>query len=108
GAQRAEVDDAAGPVIFGAALPLGDPFEHVREHVLHPYDRILVQAPGGEGGVDEGPGGGDPGPHRAEVAEHDPLLGRLAEDAHVGDAAVRRQVAAARRVAAELAAAELL
>ena len=41
-------------------------------------------------------------PERAEVAEHDLALGRLAEQAHVRDAAVRDEVARAGRVAAVL------
>ena len=50
----------------------------------------------------------DARPHRPVVAEHDALLGRLAEDAHVRDPAVGRQVAAAGGVAAVFAAAKLL
>ena len=46
----------------------------------------------------------DAQPERAEVAEHELRLGRLAEDAHVGDAAVRDEVARAGRVAAVLGA----
>ena len=57
-----------------------------------------------ERGVDERPARRDPQPERAEVAEHDLVLGRLAEDAHVGDAAVRDEVARAGRVAAVLGA----
>ena len=45
-----------------------------------------------------------PQPERAEVAEHELALGRLAEDAHVRDAAVRDEVARAGRVAAVLGA----
>ena len=44
----------------------------------------------------------DAQPERAEVAEHDLALGRLAEQAHVGDAAVRDEVARAGGVAAVL------
>ena len=51
-----------------------------------------------------GPCGRDPQPERAEVAENDLRLGRLAEDAHVRDAAVRDEVARAGRVAAVLGA----
>ena len=89
-------------------LPLRDPREHVVEHLAHADDRVLGLAADGERGVDERAVRGDPSPHRAEVAEHDLLLGRLAEDAHVGDPAVGGQVAAAGRVAAVLGAAELL
>ena len=46
----------------------------------------------------------DAHPQRPEVAEHELRLGRLAEDAHVGDAAVRDEVARPGRVAAELGA----
>ena len=46
----------------------------------------------------------DAQPERAEVAEHELRLGRLAEDAHVGDAAVGDEVARAGRVAAVLGA----
>ena len=49
----------------------------------------------------------DAQPERAEVAEHDLALGRLAEQAHVGDAAVRDEVARAGRVAAVLRALRL-
>ena len=42
----------------------------------------------------------DAQPERAEVAEHDLALGRLAEQAHVGDAAVRDEVARAGGIAA--------
>jgi hypothetical protein len=45
---------------------------------------------------------GEPEPERAEVSEHELLLGRLAEDAHVGGAAVPDEVARAGRVAAVL------
>ena len=44
----------------------------------------------------------DAEPERAEVAEHDLALRRLAEDAHVRDAAVAREVARAGGVAAVL------
>src|SRR5207244_1988558 len=44
----------------------------------------------------------DPQPERAEMSEDDLALGGLAEDAHVGDAAVRDEVARAGRVAAVL------
>ena len=42
------------------------------------------------------------------MAEHDSLLGRLAEHAHVGDASVRDEVARAGCIAAVLLAAELV
>ena len=45
--------------------------------------------PVAEGGVDERAVRREAQPERAEVREHELLLGRLAEDAHVGDAAVR-------------------
>ena len=44
----------------------------------------------------------DPQPERPEVAEHHLALGRLAEQAHVGDAAVRDEIARAGGVAAVL------
>ena len=44
----------------------------------------------------------DPQPERPEMAEHDLALRRLAEQAHVGDAAVRDEVARAGCVAAVL------
>ena len=52
--------------------------------------------------VDEVAVDADPQPERAEVAEHDLALGRLAEQAHVRDAAVRDEIARAGRVAAVL------
>ena len=45
----------------------------------------------------------DAQPQRAEVSEHDLPLGRLAEQAHVGDAAMRDQVPRAGGVPAVLA-----
>ncbi len=41
-------------------------------------------------------------PQRTEVAQDDLALGRLAQQAHVGDAAVAHEVPGARGVAAEL------
>ena len=55
-----------------------------------------------EGGVDERAVRGEPQPKRAEVREHELVLGRLAEDAHVRDTAVRNEVARTGCVAAEL------
>ena len=49
-----------------------------------------------------GPVGGQTKPERAEVRKHELVLGRLAEDAHVGDAAVRDEVTRAGGVAPEL------
>ena len=49
-----------------------------------------------------GPVRREPQPERAEVREHELLLGRLAEDAHVRGAAVPDEVARAGRVAAVL------
>ena len=52
--------------------------------------------------MDERARRGEPQPERPEVGEHELLLGRLAEDAHVRGAAVADEVARAGRVAAEL------
>ena len=69
---------------------------------MHAQDRVLVALPLAERGVDEVAVHADAQPERAEVAEHDLALRRLAEQAHVGDAAVRDEIARARRVAAVL------
>src|SRR4029453_1204220 len=70
----------------------------------HPQDRVLVAQSFAERGVDEVPVRRDLQPERAEVAEDDLALGRLAKDAHVGDAAVGDEVARTRRIAAVLGA----
>ena len=70
---------------------------------MHAQDRVLVALALAERRVDEVAVRADAQPERAEVAEHDLALGRLAEQAHVGDAAVRDQIARAGRVAAVLA-----
>ena len=103
---RADVDDRlrAAVAVRGIVLPGRDPLLHGREHLVHAQDRVLVALALAEGGVDEVAVHADPQPERAEVAEHDLALGRLAEQAHVGDAAVRDEVARAGRVAAVLAA----
>ena len=54
--------------------------------------------------MDEGPGRREPQPKRPKVREHELLLGRLAEDAHVRCAAVAHEIARAGRVAAVLGA----
>src|SRR5262249_57966166 len=46
----------------------------------------------------------DAHPERTEVPEHDLSLGRLTEQAHVGDTAVRGEVPGARRIPAVLGA----
>src|SRR6185437_16570715 len=105
---RADVDDSGLVAVRGASLPLWDPLLDGVQDGAHAQDRVLLGASAAERGVDERPACRQPHPDRAVVAEHDPLLGRLAEDAHVGDAAVRDQMARAGRVAAVLLAAELL
>src|SRR6266508_4005522 len=101
-AHRADVDDARLVAVARPRLPVRDPLEHCAEHVAHPHDRVLLRAAAAEGGVHERPLRREPHPDRPVVAEHDPLLGRLTEHAHVGDAAVRDEVARAGRVAAVL------
>ena len=86
----------------GIVLPRRDPLQHGGEHLVHAQDRVLVALALAERGVDEVAVHADAQPERAEVAEHDLALGRLAEQAHVGDAAVRDEVARAGRVAAVL------
>ena len=54
--------------------------------------------------MDERPARRETEPERAEVGEHDLVLGRLAEDAHVRGSAVADQVPRAGRVAAVLGA----
>ena len=65
-------------------------------------NRVLVALALAEGRVDEVPLHPDPQPESTEVAKHDLPLGRLAEQAHVGDAAVRDQIARAGGIAAVL------
>ncbi len=91
----------------GIVLPARDPLEHRVHDLAHAQHRVAVAHALGERGVDEVPLGPDAQPERAEVAEHDLALGRLAEDAHVGDAAVADEVAGARGVAAVLRALRL-
>ena len=106
---RADVDDRlrAAVGVRGIVLPGRDPLEHRVEHLVHAQDRVLVALALAERRVDEVAVGADAQPERAEVAEHDLALGRLAEQAHVGDAAVRDEVARAGRVAAVLRALRL-
>ena len=98
---RAHVDDRlrASIRVLGIVLPGRDPLEHGVEDVAEPDDRVLVAPALAERGVDERPACRNPQPERAEVAENDLRLGRLAEQAHVRDAAVRDEVARARGVA---------
>ena len=70
----------------------------------HAQDRVLVAPARAERRVDERPVRREPQPQRAEVREHELVLRRLAEDAHVGDAAVRHEIARPGRVAAVLGA----
>ena len=102
---RADVDDRrhAAVGVLRIGLPGRDPLEHGVEHLAHAQDRVLVALALAERGVDEVAVRRDAHPERPEVPEHDLRLGRLAEDAHVGDAAVRDEVARAGRVAAVLA-----
>ena len=96
---RADVDDRrARPVgVHRVLLPGRDPLEHGVEHLAHAQDRVLVAPALAERRVDEGAAAcADAQPERAEVAEHDLALGRLAEDAHVGHAAVARRGSASR------------
>src|SRR4029079_15685108 len=86
-----DVHDALLAAVRGSLLPLGCELEDGVEHVAHAYDRRLASPPLAEGGVDERPARRDPHPERAVVTEHDLLLGRLTENAHVRDSAVRRQ-----------------
>ena len=101
---RADVRDAAHVAVDHLLLPARQPLEHRVEHRAHPQDRVLVAPALAERRVDERPVRGEPQPQRAEVREHELVLRRLAEDAHVGDAAVRDEVARAGRVAAVLGA----
>src|SRR6266508_4187718 len=92
-ADRADVNDPLLPSIRRSLLPFRCELQHRVEHVTHSYDRILVPSTFAERGVDEWPAGRDPHPDRAIVAQDDLLLGRLAQDAHVGHCAVRREEA---------------
>ncbi len=101
---RADVDDRlrAAVRVRRIVLPARDPLEHRVEHLARAQDRVAVAPALAERRVDEVAVDADPQPERAEVAEHDLALGRLAEQAHVRDAAVRDEVARAGRVAAVL------
>ena len=103
-AHGADVDDrlrsAVG--IRRIVLPRRDPLEHGVRHLVHAQDRVLAALALAEGGVDEVAVGANAQPERTEVTEHHLALGRLAEQAHVGDAAVRDQVPGTGRVAAVL------
>src|SRR5205823_12980288 len=70
-------------------------------------DRVAIAPPLAEGGVNEVAVHADSQPERAEVAEDDLALGRLAEQAHVRHAAVRDEVPGTGRVAAVLRALRL-
>src|SRR5947209_10713139 len=98
---RADVDDRLGAAVRvrGAVLPRRDPLEHRIEHLMRAEDRVLAALALAERRVDEVALHADPQPQRAEMAEHDLALGRLAEEAHVRDAAVRDEVPRAGRVA---------
>ena len=61
-------------------------------------DRVLVALPSLNAVWMKLPVHPDPEPERAVVAEDDLALRRLAEQAHVGDAAVRDEIAGAGRV----------
>ena len=101
---RADVDDRlrAAIRVRRIVLPRRDPLQHRVEHLVHAQDRVLVALALAERRVDEVAVHADAQPERAEVAEHDLALGRLAEEAHVGDAAVRDEIARAGGVAAVL------
>ncbi len=101
---RADVDDRlrAAVRVRGIVLPGRDPLEHGVENLACAQDRVAVAPPLAERRVDEVAVHADPQPERAEVAEHDLALGRLAEQAHVGDAAVRDEIPRAGRIAAVL------
>src|SRR5215208_3161805 len=102
--QRADVDDRlrATVRVLGIVLPGRDPLEHRVQHFAHPQDRVLVALALAEGRVDEVARRRDSQPERAEVAEHDLLLGRLTQHAHIGEPAVCHEMAGTARIAAEL------
>ena len=95
------VDDRrrASIAVLGVLLPARDPLTHRAENVLHPENRVLVILVLAERGVDEVALRRDAQPERAEVSEHELALRRLADDAHVGDAAVPHEMARACRIA---------
>ena len=101
---RAHVDERRGAAVgvLGIALPGRDPLQHRGHDLVHAQDRVEVALALRERRVDEVALRADAQPERAEVAEHDLALGGLAEDAHVGHAAVAHEVARAGRVAAVL------
>ena len=90
--------------VLGIGLPGRDPLEHRVHHLAHAQDRVEIALALRERRVDEVALRADAQPERAEVPEHDLALGRLAEDAHVGDAAMADEVAGAGGVAAVLGA----
>src|SRR5204862_2970577 len=88
-------------------LPLVHPLAHRVQNLARAEDRVAIAPPLAERRVDEVAVHANPEPERAEVAEHDLALGRLAEQAHVRDASVRDEIARAGRVAAVLRALRL-
>ena len=103
-ADRPDIRDAWHVSVGHLLLPGRQPFQHAFQHPVHPDDGVLVSAAGRERGVDERPVDGQPQPERAEMGEHEPVLGRLPEDADVGGAAVADEVAGTGGVAAVLGA----
>ena len=101
---RADVDDRlrASVGVRGVVLPGRDPLANRGEHLVQAQDRVPVAPALAEGGVDELTVDADAQPERAEVAEDDLPLGRLAEQAHVGDASVRDEIPRPGGVAAVL------
>src|ERR687898_1255264 len=99
---RSDVGDAVDAVVAHLLLPARKPLEHRVEDASHPDDRVFTEAPRAERRMDERPACLETHPDRPEVREDDLVLGRLAEEAHVGHASVRHEVARAGRVAAVL------
>src|SRR5439155_1532502 len=85
-------------------LPRRDPVQHRVEHLVRAQDRVLVSLPLTEGGVDEVAVHPNAQPQRTEMAEDDLPFGGLAEQAHVGDPAVRDEIAGPGGVASVLSA----
>src|SRR4029079_12542229 len=101
---RADVDDRlrAAVGVRLVLLPRRNPVENRLRHLVRAQDRVLAALPLAERRVDEVALDADAEPERAEVPEDDLALGRLSEQAHVGDTSVADEVPRARGIAAEL------
>src|SRR5438105_8013465 len=89
---RADVGDPANAVVAHLQLPAREPLQYLVEHITHPNNRVLGAAALAESGVDERTGRREPNPARPEMRASQLVLGRLAENAEIGGAAVGDEV----------------